>query len=256
MNTYALHDFDLELKKQGAFIIPKETAQDFNKKGYGIFFTPNVFEGGRKIENLKEIRFWFADLDQKDKNEQLKIIKKLLLKPTTIIESKRGYHCYWKAISANICNFQDIMKGIIKKIGADEAVKGCNRIMRMPGFYHYKEKDNPFLVQIIEQNKEAYNEKEMLYAFHYKKPIHRYIFNNHSTDNKDEMLNPLNWDRIFWLDKINNGCRNNELTRITFWLKDSSFESSLIKDTIHAMNQRLVHPLSEEEVNLILKGKV
>lgn len=257
MILYALHDSNAELKdKFGAFVISKEKAVEYNTQGYGIFFTPNVFNGARKTENLVEIKYWFADMDKNTKPEQMVKINKLLLKPSIIVESKRGYHLYWACTDATVGSFTLIMEGISKKLEADEVVKGCNRMMRMTGYYHMKDMQNPYMVNIIEKNDEKYTEKEMLYAFSFKKPVKKFTHSFNVVDNKDEMLDPDNWNKIFWLDQIKNGCRNAEFTRITFWLKDQGFDSSTIRSTIHEMNRRIYEPLEEKEIEYILRSKI
>lgn len=251
---YALHDYDETLKAQGAFKIEFKAARKLNYKGFGIHFSPNIFRNGnRKIEDLVRIRYWFADLDKGFKPFQMDIIKKLLLKPSCIVETKRGYHLYWRAKDAIINNYNNIMIGIIKKLNSDESVKGCNRLMRMPGFYHFKDKYNPILVKLIERNNNQYSDKEMLYYFPVPKQIKKTDYN--PKDHSD-MLNPEYWDRIFKLNNIKNGNRNNEFTRIVFWLRDSGFNAQQITDAVHEMNRRIYEPLSEGEINMILKDKI
>ena len=97
----------------------------YNQKKYGVFMTFNTFEGARRLkENLKEICFWACDIDKGTKEEQFQRIKQLILKPNIIVESKNGFHCYWRAKDGTKENYQKIVKGIIKKLGADESAKG------------------------------------------------------------------------------------------------------------------------------------
>jgi len=256
LKLYALHDYDNDLKAQGAFPIDKEQAKILNSKGYGIHFTPNIINGARKAENVTEIKYWFAEFDESEKAEQMRKINQTLLRPTAIIESKRGYHIYWKAINATVSNFNLICKGISAKLKSDTAVVTANRLMRAPGFYHMKDKDNPFQVKLVFKNNETYSEKEMLYAFQYKEKKQMKHSLYKPINNKSEMLNPENWNKIFFLDRIRNGCRNNEIARITLWLIDEGFSATEIKESVHEMNKRISEPLPESEINNILRGKI
>ena len=256
MNLYALHDYDKDLKAQGAFPVTKERAQALNKQGYAIHFTPNEINGKRVAANVTAIKYWFAEFDTLTKQEQMRKINKILLRPTAIIESKRGYHVYWKALDASIENFKIICKGISIKLGTDEAIITANRIMRAPGFYHMKDKDNPFLVKLVFKSNETYSEKEMFYAFPYKEKKSMRRGTYEKTDNKSEMLNPENWRKIFFLDRFVQGCRNNEFARITLWLRDEGFSSHEITASVHEMNRMIAEPLPESEINSILRGKV
>lgn len=256
MNLYALHDWDTELKKSGAFSVTEEQAAILNTQGYGIFFAPNDFSGARKTENIIKINCWMADMDQGAKPEQMVKIDKLVMKPSKIIESKRGYHIYWVAANATAENFRKIQEGIIHRVGSDPAIKDPARLMRSPGYFHMKNKDEPFFIKTVFQSEDKYSEKEMLYAFEYKKSVSKsnYVFDrNHD---KSEMLNPENWNRIFSLNTLTNGNRNNSFTRITLWLRDSGFPPETVRNTISEMNRRLINPLEENEIGMILKGKI
>ncbi|NCD17779.1 MAG: hypothetical protein EOL91_10825 [Actinobacteria bacterium] len=242
-------------KSDGMIPITYNQAFHFNRIGYGIFFTPNKIEGRRIADNVKRINYWFADMDEKTKPEQMNIIDKLLYKPSRIVESKRGYHLYWRSQDGTLDNFNKIMIGIIEKLGSDKSVKGANRTMRMPGFYHMKDRKNPFMVKIIFDSKVIFTEKEMLYGFRQKNKKVVLTAYEQPKD-KNEMLNPDNWNRIFNLNNICDGCRNAEFTRITFWLRDSQFSADTIRNTVHEMNRRIIEPLPESEINLILKGKI
>ena len=52
---YALHDSEPVMKSYGAIEIGLKSLEDYNRKGFGIFWVLNEFEGARKKENLKKI---------------------------------------------------------------------------------------------------------------------------------------------------------------------------------------------------------
>jgi hypothetical protein len=254
IQLYAMRD---NKKEDCMTPVTPERAAALNRVGYGIFFTPNAITGRRIEENVTEIKYWFADMDDKTKPEQMQKIDKLLYKPSRIVESKRGYHLYWRAVDATKENFRKIMLGIIEKLGSDKAVQGANRTMRMPGFYHMKDPKEPFLVRVIFKSNDVFTEKEMLYGFRQKdKKVQFTSYQKPPEQSRDEMLKPENWDRIFNLSRIGNGCRNNEFTRIVLWLRDIGFDAPTVRWSIHEMNKRISEPLPETEINLILKGKV
>jgi hypothetical protein len=255
MTIYALHDWDIALKtKFGSFAIDENKAVDLNKQGYGIHFTPNDFSGDRKKDNITKINYWFADIDEGLKTEQMDKIDKLLLKPSIVVESKRGYHLYWCAVDASIENFRLIQEGIINKIGSDPGLKDPARLMRLPGFYHVKDKDAPFLVKKVFSSEDKYTEKEMMYAFEYNKPISKPT--NIEEFKKEGLLDPENWNKLFRLDQIVNGNRNNEFTRIVLWLRDAGINPSEIRSAVFEMNRRISKPLEEQELNNIMRGKI
>ena len=250
---YVIHDSDPELKKQGAMCVEKSELKEYNQKGYGIFWTPNEFNGRRKAENVTKIKFWIADIDEDSKEDQMKRIEALPLYPSIIIETKKGYHCYWRAIDATIDRYRDIECGLIKRLKSDPACKDVCRLLRYPNYYHMKDPKNPFLVKCVYNSDREYTEHDMLIAYELPKPVYKPL--NYDGDKKD-MLDPDKWDKIFRLNSFMAEGRNNSLTRVTFWLRDSGFDRGTIENTIYNMNSMLPTPLDLWEVRSILRNKI
>lgn len=253
MMLYAIHDYDPALKKKGAFVVNLDQAKRLNNEGYGIFWTPNVFMGARKAENCTKIRFWLADIDEGSKEEQWARIEALPLRPSSIVETKKGYHCYWKAENADLDTYREIECGLIKRLNADKACKDVCRLLRYPNFYHNKDKEHPFLVKTVQINDNEYTKEQMLCVYQLPKPIYKPI---KYEGEKEEMLKPENWNKIFRLNQAMAEGRNNFLTRVTFWLRDAGFDRGTIDTTIHNMNALISTPLDEWEVKSILRGKI
>ena len=93
----------------------------------------------------------------------------------------------------------------------------------------------------------------MLTAYELPKPVYKPI--NYEGD-KEDMLNPDKWDKIFRFNSFMSEGRNNSLTRVIFWLRDSGFSSSTIEQTIYNMNSKLPQPLDLWEVKSILRNKI
>jgi hypothetical protein len=82
-----------------------------------------------------------------------------------LIETKRGFHCYWKAINATLERYESIQERIIAYFGADKGVKDPARILRAPGFYHWKDPNDPFLIKEVLRTGHEYNERLMEFFF-------------------------------------------------------------------------------------------
>lgn len=255
---YAIHDSDKSIV--GAREVTKEQARELNKQGFGIFWTPNTFNGARKVENLKEVRFFIADIDDGTKEEQMDRIKSLVLKPSFIVETNKGYHCYWKVKNFNpnreqsqiLYNYREVELGLVKKLNADRHATDVSRLLRYPDFYHMKNPDKPFLVKIIEKNTCEYTEEQMLFAYRLPKPKYKPL--EYKGKNED-MLNPDMWDKIFRYNQIMAEGRNNFFTRVVFWMRDAGFDSGTIRTQIYNMNSKLNDPLPNWEVETILRSK-
>lgn len=184
MSIWALHDYDPKLKAKGSINITKyihdvkrmdDVAEIGNKKGYGIFWVVNEMvdendntKGAREKKNLKKINYWYCDIDNGTKEEQKERINALPLLPSFIVETKKGFHCYWAVKGmATLENFTKIEEVLIELLDGDKHCKDPLRLLRAPGYYHMKDCAHPFLCQIVEGfgSDMEYTENQMLMAF-------------------------------------------------------------------------------------------
>lgn len=124
----------------------------------------NTFNGARKIENLSKINAWYVEMDG-EKPEQLLRIKNSPIYPSRVVESKNGYHVYFKAIDASKENYAEIQAGLIFHYSGDKRAKDLARVLREPGFFHWKDANDPFKVKEIFSADIAYRDKDMLHFF-------------------------------------------------------------------------------------------
>lgn len=250
---YALHDYDKT--KTGMFQIDAKDAKKYNEQGYGIHWMPQVFKGGvRKLENLENIRYWVADIDNGSKDVMMKRIGSLIIAPTFVVETKRGFHVYWKANDATLDNYSTIERGISDFLCADGSLITPAHTLRFPGFYHQKNPKEPFLVQIVYKNiGKSYDEALMLRAF---KPKPKYeIKRQYSDVDLGEIANPENWERYFRLSQIVDGGRNNGMNKIAWRLKEMGADEGTVLQLLLDMNKKITHPLDYSEIQSIVRGK-
>lgn len=172
-----------------------EKIKNLNEQGAGIYFTPNQFPTGeRKAVNCTGVNAWIVECDTLTLEQQWKNLADSPLKPSLIVQSKNSLHAYWLARDGTIQNYQKIVKGLIKHFQGDEACKDISRVFRIPGFYHKKDRDNPFLIGVLEEHPEYnYTEEEMLKAFpvEEKKQEFTLFHKNVQTNDFWEMLGSL-----------------------------------------------------------------
>jgi len=186
MVLYALHDSDPELKKKGMFQVTPQQARELNKQGYGCHWLPNEFKGTRKAINLARIRFYIADIDDGTKSEQMALIIALPIRPSVIKKNKNGYHCYWKVKGdATPENYRIIQTGLIKKLNADPACKDVCRTLRSPNYYHMKDPNDPFMVEVVHQDDREFTEGQMLSAYKVEIPKPKYEKGSFETNKND-----------------------------------------------------------------------
>ena len=242
-------------KSRGTFEVNYQQAVAYNQQGYGIFCTLNEFEGRRKRENLKKINFWIVDIDEGKKKDMVKQIQSLYLKPTMIVETKRGYHLYWKALDACLDNYEEIEDLLIKKMNGDKGVKDPLRLLRCPNFYHMKDPNNPFLIKIIQNNSDlAYTEKQMQYVFSDCRKIRLrpkkykpFVYDG----DEEGILKRLKCDFLSRFGE-NSGRRNFILNKIGV-MKAMKLAESDRDSIIRLINSRFAVPLSSNEVETVIR---
>lgn len=241
---YAMYDVKDSSRKEFIKVTPKQ-AKEYNDNNYGIFWTPNDFNGARKKENLVGINFWYCDIDGGDKAEQLKLIDKVVT-PSVIVESKNGYHCYWKCRDATLDNFERIERGIIAKLNGDVHCKDVSRVLRVPNFWHCKDPDNKFLVKYVHTSKRSFPEDFMLFHFPYKEPkIENYDFSHLGLD---YILNEENWERVFHLSNIITGNRNSMLKDQVYKAYMHGVRGNDLVQLSLRLNEKIANPLPRGEV--------
>lgn len=177
--------------------IKKDEARYQNEMGNGIFHTWNEYDGTRLGKNVKKITAWAIDIDGGDKNSQTKKILKSPLVPSSIVETKNGFHVYFPAHDATIKNFKSVMLGLQKFFGSDLRALDSARILRTPGYYHQKDPKNKFLIEEIFSRKIKYREQEMLEAFGAEEEIEIYsedeaLFLDHGSSELWDMVYQMN----------------------------------------------------------------
>lgn len=154
-----------------AEVVSLNTCLQRNEMGAGAFVTVQSFKGERRItENLTKINAWAIDLDEGTKEQQRERIRKSPLCPSAIVEAKRGYHVYWKAIDARPNNFGLIQQALVDFFGADNRAKDLCRFLRLPDCNHWKDPKDPFMVHQVFEKDTAYVDGQMMRAFVKHKP--------------------------------------------------------------------------------------
>ncbi|MGE6660962.1 AAA family ATPase [Pseudomonas sp. NPDC077408] len=127
------------------------------QQGAGVFVTVNATDGkGRKAENITGIRALFVDID-KPAPGTLERLRGCDMPPSMIVESSAGkLHAYWLTGSIEKSEFTTLQRRLIAEWGADPACSDATRVLRLPGFLHLKDSDNPQRTRIIEVSGRRY----------------------------------------------------------------------------------------------------
>lgn len=136
------------------------------EEGAGVWITVNDTAGkGRRSQDVKRIRaVWQEDDDGYEGD--------FPLEPSLVLESSPGhYHRYWlvaddwPADTQGRSDFAGVMACMVANYGSDNGAKDISRCLRMPGFQHRKDPDNPHMVRLVGGNRRRYTRAAILKAF-------------------------------------------------------------------------------------------
>lgn len=166
---YRFHDYNKELQqKEGMVWVSPGQAKWYNQQGYGIFHAVNEFFSKRRTkEELCYINYWAVDIDNGTKDDQLKLIE-ASLRPSKVIESKNGFHVYYRCKSRKPCldSYRDIVEyRLIPHFNADKRAKDVCRVLRTPDFLHWKDPNDPYKVKLLYSSDAAYTAEDMKLVF-------------------------------------------------------------------------------------------
>lgn len=147
-------------------LVSEQDAPFFNRvHRQAIFRTVNsFFYGKRSITNLARINSFYAEIDDRPKENQLTKIYEGL-EPSRIVESKRGFQIYWNVHNACAENYKAIQEGLCSFYLADPKAKDLARMLREPGYYHWKDPYDPFLVKEIHRSSAVYSEWQIIHFY-------------------------------------------------------------------------------------------
>lgn len=129
---------------QGTLAVHGHTLTRAQEHGAGVFMTVNQTDGkGRKLENMRAVRAIWGEYDHG-------LPEALPLPPHLVVESSPGkYHVYWRVDGLTLEQFDGVMERMVADYSSDPNVKDRARVLRVPGFWHLKDPDHPFLVRIV-----------------------------------------------------------------------------------------------------------
>lgn len=120
-----------------------------NANNYGMYFAVN---GGHSKNAVRENSFpraQFSEIDDQSFEEQTELINSFPLSPSIIVKTKKSLHCYWLIDDGNFTRWVDIQERLIKWFHSDGKIKDESRVMRIPGFFHCKDKNNKAFCDLV-----------------------------------------------------------------------------------------------------------
>ena len=176
----------------------------YNKKWAGVFFSINSMKPWERDKaSVTHVNARACEIDDLSKEDQLKLVSVSPIKPSLIIESNKSFHMYWFAKDWTIENWNKICRGLRNFFWGDPAIASdISRVLRVPGYNHMKNPDEPFECIIADWDGEYHTEEEMLKAFPDTETLNekeqRAI--KKEAQLKNAIWNDDTWDRIRAMD--------------------------------------------------------
>ena len=126
-----------------------------------VFFGVATRDGkGGKKENCLSAPCVWSDIDCKadfTKSDATELIRSFPLKPSYIVDSGGGFHCYWLldepfTVHENIAGFEQTLKHVCNELKGDQKVAVTSTLLRVPFTVNIKPDRNGARATIIESN--------------------------------------------------------------------------------------------------------
>jgi len=197
--------------------------EQYNKKWAGVFFSINSMKPWERDKaSVTKVNAWACEVDDLSKEDQLKLISVAPLAPSLVIESNKSYHMYWFAKDGTIENWTKICWWLRNFFWWDPAIASdISRVLRVPGYNHMKDPNNPFMCSIVDWNWNYYTEEEMLKAYpdtetlaekeakaiKKQEQLKQAIWNDDAREriramDSKAMLERISWTSLVWWDII------------------------------------------------------
>lgn len=195
----------------------------YNKKWAGIFFSINSMKPWERDKaSVTRVNARACEVDNLSKEDQLKLISVAPIAPSLVIESNKSFHMYWFSKDGTIDNWTKICRWLRNFFGGDPAIASdISRVLRVPGYNHMKDPNNPFMCSIVDWNWNYYTEEEMLKAYpdtetlaekeakaiKKQEQLKQAIWNDDAREriramDSKAMLERISWTSLVWWDII------------------------------------------------------
>lgn len=118
-----------------------QTAQ---ANGYGVYAVVN--EGGHRDADITNVRAVFVDADGVPLSDVEWHVEPHFL----VYRNETHWHAYWLVYGLTPEQFRGVQKRLADYYGTDSAVSNPSRLMRVPGFQHLKDPDDPQEVILVD----------------------------------------------------------------------------------------------------------
>lgn len=206
-----------------------------NRCGAGVYVTVNETDGhGRRANNIKKARAVWQDADRPDA-----LIPGL--EPQVVVSTSPGkYQRYWlidpRRPPGDWASWDAVQRRIAEQYRGDSSAQDRARVLRLPGFYHLKDRLRPHLVMLITARAGRYSWEEIVEA------IPPWVDPTAGRHNEAPATT------------IPEGMRNATLTSMAGAMRYRGMSGPAIAAALQEENRRCTPPLPAREVKAIARS--
>lgn len=161
---------DLTLPKVIEDEFTDEQLQDYNKKGYNVYYLPNSpseYKSGKPVDgaDIDVFNYVFVDCDVKDgvytKETFIDALTRINIPPTSVVDSGHGIHAYWHISDLDAMSYLRFQRRLMRLLNTDEAISKLFQLMRLPGTINVKQKDNLVPCEVLGSSDAIYTSAEL-----------------------------------------------------------------------------------------------
>lgn len=145
----------------------EDELKDLNQKGYNCYYflnTPSEWDNVGDIHgsDINVFNFCCVDMDLKEGKYKTKedFTKKVLesgITPTVMVDTGNGIHAYWQTTDLDAMSYLRLQRRLIRFFDTDRAISKIYQLMRVPGTFNVKKKDEFKLCQVIFESESTYD---------------------------------------------------------------------------------------------------
>lgn len=129
-----------------------------NKNFHGVHLSIN---GAHRDEDVKNVVAQFFEIDSLPMEEQVEIVRKLPIRPSIVVKTRKSLHVYFLVKDGQVKRFREIQKRLAYTYEGDMQKANPSTCMRVPGYYHHKKE--PIMVKLIHCDKSlVYTQDEII----------------------------------------------------------------------------------------------
>lgn len=241
-----------------------------------FFITPNTFfKPQRQVNNIRQFRALFMDLDTGEDDKQFAAYKVfeladegLIPKPTMIVDSGRGIHVYWRIKNAPYQalntwqELQDLFYTKLKTLGADIRATDGARVLRLPSSINSRNnvecrvmwQDDKLEYSMYDLREEYLHEKYKKSIAKINKTDRKIVANAFFNSYSLHITRAEDLETLVKLRNGNmNGSRNMALHCYAYWKGIYIRDIEKLTEVVEEFNNSFTKPLKDSEVRAVLR---